>query len=63
MNGAKFRFYEELNDFLPEKRKKVIFDYGFEGNPSVKDIIESFGVPHAEIDLIISFTEGLPSNP
>lgn len=53
MNTAKFRFYEELNDFLPERRKRVIFDFSFEGNPTVKDIIESFGVPHTEVDLII----------
>jgi uncharacterized protein len=53
MNAAKFRFYEELNDFLPERRKKILFDFSFEGNPSVKDIIESFGVPHSEVDLII----------
>lgn len=53
MNTAKFRFYEELNDFLPFKRKRVFFDYHFEGNPSVKDIIESIGVPHTEIDLIL----------
>jgi uncharacterized protein len=54
MNSAKFRFYEELNDFLPEKKRKVIFEFEFEGNPSVKDIVESFGVPHTEIDLIIA---------
>jgi uncharacterized protein len=54
MSNAKFRFYEELNDFLPEKRKKTIFDFEFEGNPSVKDVIESFGVPHTEIDLIVA---------
>lgn len=53
MNIAKFRFYEELNDFLPERRKRVAFDFNFEGNPAVKDIIESLGVPHTEVDLII----------
>jgi uncharacterized protein len=54
MNLAKFRFYEELNDFLPERRKRILFDFSFEGNPAVKDIIESFGVPHSEVDLIIA---------
>lgn len=53
MNIVKFRFYEELNDFLPERRKRNLFDFGFEGSPAVKDIIESFGVPHTEVDLII----------
>jgi len=50
---AKFRFYEELNDFLPIDKKKSLFTYNFEGNPSVKDVIESIGVPHTEIDLIL----------
>ncbi|HLN55013.1 MAG TPA: Mut7-C RNAse domain-containing protein [Bacteroidales bacterium] len=53
MNTAWFRFYEELNDFLPAARRKIEFPYDFEGNPSVKDLIESLGVPHPEIDLII----------
>jgi uncharacterized protein with PIN domain len=53
MNTAWFRFYEELNDFLPSARKKQSFSCSFSGNPSVKDIIESLGVPHTEIDLIL----------
>jgi uncharacterized protein with PIN domain len=53
MNHAWFRFYEELNDFLPASRKKKLFMHEFRDNPAVKDIIESFGVPHAEIDLIL----------
>ena len=48
-----FRFYEELNDFLPGNRKKVRFPYTFNGNPSVKDAIESMGVPHVEVDMIL----------
>lgn len=50
---ATFRFYEELNDFLPANKKKVEFLHQFAGNPSVKDIIEAIGVPHVEIDLIL----------
>lgn len=50
---AAFRFYEELNDFLPEKKKKTSFDYIFNGNSSVKDAVEALGVPHVEIDLIL----------
>lgn len=50
---AKFRFYEELNDFLPSNKKKKFFEYNFECNPSVKDVIESMGVPHTEVDLIL----------
>ncbi|KPK57621.1 MAG: twitching motility protein PilT [Gammaproteobacteria bacterium SG8_31] len=50
---AEFRFYEELNDFLPPARRKKNFTYRFRGTPSVKDTIEAIGVPHTEIDLIL----------
>jgi hypothetical protein len=48
-----FRFYEELNDFLPAGRRKIPFPITISGNPSVKDAIESLGVPHVEVDLIL----------
>jgi len=50
---ANFRFYEELNDFLPFDKKKITFSHQFYGTPSVKDVIESFGIPHTEVDLIL----------
>ena len=53
MNKAILRFYEELNDFLPHNRKKTDFEILFKKNPSIKHIIESNGVPHSEIDLIL----------
>jgi uncharacterized protein with PIN domain len=55
---AWFRFYAELNDFLP------LFDRGkqlkrhFDVPGSVKDLTESFGVPHTEIDLVLM--NGMP---
>lgn len=55
---AQFRFYEELNDFLPPARRKVAFDYEFDGTPSVKDAIEAIGVPHPEVDLILVTRNG-----
>lgn len=47
------RFYEELNDFLEEEKKKV--SYTVKSNPgqTVKDLIESENVPHTEVDLIL----------
>lgn len=48
-----FRFYEELNDFLPAQRRKVAFEFTFNGTPSVKDCVEALGVPHPEVDLIL----------
>ncbi|MGH2749118.1 MAG: Mut7-C RNAse domain-containing protein [Actinomycetota bacterium] len=50
---AWFRFYEELNDFLPEAQRYSTIERTFELSSSVKDMIESFGVPHTEIDLVI----------
>ncbi len=50
---ATFRFYEELNDFLPPAQRKRAFSYTFTGTPSVKDAIEALGVPHTEVDLIL----------
>jgi hypothetical protein len=50
---AAFRFYEELNDFLPADKKKIRFDHEFIDRTSVKDMIESLGVPHSEIDMIL----------
>ncbi len=53
VNSAKFRFYQELNDFLPLKHKKRTFLYKFKDNPSVKDTIEAIGIPHTEVELIL----------
>ena len=50
---SNFRFYEELNDFLPRDKRKTAFDWSFIGWPTVKDCIEAIGVPHCEIDLIL----------
>ncbi|MGD8568657.1 MAG: Mut7-C RNAse domain-containing protein [Gammaproteobacteria bacterium] len=48
------RFYEELNDFLPLNRRKIAFTHTFDQPGSIKDLIESLGVPHTEIDLILA---------
>ena len=50
---ALFRFYEELNDFLPQERRKRDFPIEVDRSRSVKDAIESAGVPHTEVDLIL----------
>jgi len=48
-----FRFYEELNDFLPKHRRKTDFEAEFKGKITIKDMMEALGVPHREIDLIL----------
>jgi len=50
---AFLRFYEELNDFLPFHQVKKDVPFHFFNRPSVKDVIESFGIPHSEVDLIL----------
>jgi len=53
MSQATFRFYAELNDFLPKNRRFSAFTAAFELPASVKHMIEALGVPHAEVDLIL----------
>jgi uncharacterized protein with PIN domain len=53
INQVSFRFYAELNDFLPPERRMVSFEHSVDKNPSVKDTIEALGVPHTEVDLIL----------
>ena len=50
---AIFRFYAELNDFLPFDGERTDREYQFKGKPSVKDAIEAQGVPHPEVELIL----------
>ena len=53
MKSARFRFYAELNDFLPTSRRRIAFDQVFAGRVSIKHIIESLGIPHPEVDLVL----------
>src|SRR6266700_656281 len=50
---AEFRFYEELNDFLAPELRKTAFQVPIDRSRSVKDAIESVGVPHTEVDLVL----------
>jgi uncharacterized protein len=50
---AGFRFYAELNDFLPKERRSTSFTAGFAFGATVKDAVEALGVPHTEIDVIL----------
>lgn len=53
MPHATFRFYEELNDFLPKHKRKTDFHTDFEGKRTIKDMIEALGMPYTEVDLIL----------
>lgn len=53
MTHVTLRMYGPLNDFLSADRRQLTWPFAFEGRTSVKDLIERFGVPHPEIDLIL----------
>ena len=48
-----FRFYAELNDFLSPEKRMTAFPHALFLHASVKDVIESLGVPHTEVSLIL----------
>lgn len=56
---ANFRFYEELNEFLPPGQRKQTIEYRFCGQPAIKDPIEVLGVPHSEVDLVVVNNESV----
>jgi uncharacterized protein with PIN domain len=53
MNQANFRFYAELNDFLPPWQRMREFTHTFANHPAIKDVIEALGIPHTEVELIL----------
>ncbi|MCC6074579.1 Mut7-C RNAse domain-containing protein [Pseudomonas sp. GCM10022188] len=53
MVSATFRFYEELNDFLPAERRGQAFTCACARAATVKHMIEALGVPHTEVELIL----------
>jgi hypothetical protein len=59
MAVAEFRFYEELNDFLPSARRRMTFRYACAREATVKNAIEALGVPHTEVELILANGESV----
>ncbi|WNG32799.1 twitching motility protein PilT [Archangium violaceum] len=47
------RCYGSLNDFLAPERRGVEFIHTLNGPCSVKDLIESLGPPHPEVDVVL----------
>lgn len=47
------RLYGELNNFLPPDKRQRSFMLRHEAPRSVKDLLESIGVPHPEVGLIL----------
>jgi uncharacterized protein with PIN domain len=65
---ATFRFYDDTNDFLPPRLRNTPIEHPFDWKASIKDMIESLGVPHCEIEAItlnghsIQFDQIVPEN-
>jgi hypothetical protein len=53
MSRISLRFYAELNDFLPPPLRGADIDHEFGRRASIKDMIEAFGVPHTEVEVIL----------
>lgn len=53
MPSVTFYFHDNLNFFLPSNKRNTKITHIFEEAASIKDTIESQGVPHPEVDLIL----------
>ncbi len=53
MRTIHLRCYEELNEFLPKEKRKVQFTHTIPVQTSVKDLIESFNIPHTQVQMIL----------
>jgi uncharacterized protein len=51
--NVSIRFYAELNDHLPEEKQYRTLERPLITPTTAKDLIESFGVPHTELDLVL----------
>lgn len=56
---AWFRFYAELNDFLLPAQRGQTLPRSFYTSAPVKDLIEGFGVPHTEVELVVANGESV----
>jgi hypothetical protein len=51
-NSCRIRFYGNLKDLTAPDRRES-FEINYCGSPGVKDMIESCGIPHTEVGLLI----------
>ena len=54
------RLYEELNDYLPEEKRKRTFSLSLKGSATVEEAIYLLGVPPEEVDLVLVNGESVP---
>lgn len=53
MSTAYFYLHAEMNCFLPRDKRNVTITLSFKGDQSLKHLVESLGVPHTEVGLIL----------
>ncbi len=59
MATATLRFYAELNDFLPVPRRQRDWTLAFAPPVPARHLIETCGVPHTEVELILRDGESI----
>ena len=57
---AYFRVYEELNDYLPEEKRKKTFRIPLKNPATVREAIRDLGLPPDEVDLVLVNGESVP---
>ncbi|MDJ0832262.1 MAG: Mut7-C RNAse domain-containing protein [Gammaproteobacteria bacterium] len=50
---VQIQFFTRLNDFVAVDKRHQAFDFAFIKPRSIKDLIESIGVPHTEVDIVL----------
>jgi len=60
MKSATFQFNGSLNDLLLPSQRNVPVIYQFDDVPAIKHAIETIGIPHTEVDVILVNNE--PAN-
>ena len=53
MPTVTLRFYSELNDHLPEGRRRIPFEHDFEHPSTIRSLLEALGIPDSEVDLVL----------
>ncbi len=59
MTLVTLRFYAELNDFLPPERRQRDWVRAFQPPAPARHLIETCGVPHTEVELILRDAESI----
>ena len=51
---ASFRYFGNLPKLLKRRYRVASIEYRFKAHPGVKDAIESMGIPHTEVDVVLA---------